>query len=53
VRDIEASVEVRALIGAEKLRELHGDAFVRYECRAVRQDRPHYRAHINSRRGWF
>ena len=32
MRDIEASVEVRALIGAEKLRELHGDAFVRYEC---------------------
>jgi hypothetical protein len=32
VRDIGASVEVRALIGADKLRELHGDAFVRYEC---------------------
>jgi hypothetical protein len=32
VRDIEASVEVRALIGADKLRELHGDAFARYEC---------------------
>jgi hypothetical protein len=32
VRDIRASVEVRALIGADKLRELHGDAFVRYEC---------------------
>jgi hypothetical protein len=32
VRDIGASVEVRALIGADKLRELHGDALVRYEC---------------------
>lgn len=32
MRDIRASVEVRALIGADKLRELHGDAFVRYEC---------------------
>jgi hypothetical protein len=32
VRDIGASVEVRALIGAGKLRELHGDAFVEYEC---------------------
>jgi hypothetical protein len=32
VRDIGASVEVRALIGADKLRELRGDAFARYEC---------------------
>jgi hypothetical protein len=32
VRDIRASVEVRALIGADKLRELHGDTFVRYQC---------------------
>jgi hypothetical protein len=32
VRDIGASVEVRALIGADKLRELHGDTFARYEC---------------------
>ena len=32
MRDIRASVEVRAPIGADKLRELHGDAFVRYEC---------------------
>jgi hypothetical protein len=32
VRDIGASVEVRALIGADKLRELHGDALARYEC---------------------
>jgi hypothetical protein len=32
VRDIRASVEVRALVGAEKPRELHGDAFVRYAC---------------------
>jgi hypothetical protein len=32
MRDIRASVEVRALVGAEKLRELHGDAFVQYEC---------------------
>jgi hypothetical protein len=32
VRDIQASVEVRALIGAEKLLELHRDAFVQYEC---------------------
>src|SRR4249919_4289833 len=30
--DIRADVEVRALIGADKLRELHGDALVRYEC---------------------
>ena len=32
MRDIGASVEVRALIGAEKLRDLHGDAFARYAC---------------------
>jgi hypothetical protein len=32
MRDIRASVEVRALIGAEKLRELHEDALPRYEC---------------------
>jgi hypothetical protein len=32
MRDIRASVEVRAFIGADKLCELHGDAFVRYEC---------------------
>jgi hypothetical protein len=32
VRDIGASVEVRALIGADKLRELHGDAYAEYEC---------------------
>jgi 3'-phosphoadenosine 5'-phosphosulfate sulfotransferase (PAPS reductase)/FAD synthetase len=32
VRDIEASVEVRALIGAGKLRELHRDTFERYGC---------------------
>ena len=32
MRDIAASVEVRALIGADKLNELHGDAFARYEC---------------------
>jgi hypothetical protein len=32
MRDIRASVEVRALIGAEKLRELHEDARERYEC---------------------
>jgi hypothetical protein len=32
VRDIGASVEVRPLIGADKLRELQGDAFARYEC---------------------
>jgi hypothetical protein len=30
--DIRASVGVRALIGAGKLRELHGDALARYEC---------------------
>jgi len=30
--DIRASVEVRALIGADKLRELHGDAFAQYAC---------------------
>jgi hypothetical protein len=32
MRDIRASVDVRALIGAGKLRELHGDTFVQYEC---------------------
>jgi hypothetical protein len=32
MRDIRASVEVRALIGAEKLHELHEDALPRYEC---------------------
>jgi hypothetical protein len=32
VCDIRASVEVRALIGTDKLRELHGDALLRYEC---------------------
>ena len=32
MRDIRASVEVRAFIGAEKLHELHGDAFDQYEC---------------------
>ena len=32
MRDIRASVEVRALIGAGKLRDLHGDAFAEYEC---------------------
>ena len=32
MRDIGASVEVRALIGADKLRQLHGHAFARYEC---------------------
>jgi hypothetical protein len=32
MRDIRASVEVRALIGAEKLHELHEDSFARYEC---------------------
>jgi hypothetical protein len=44
VRDIRASVEVRALIGADKLRELHGGASARYECwqcgKAGRTDRP-------------
>ena len=33
MRDIGASAGVRALAGAEKHRELHGDALVRYECR--------------------
>ena len=32
MRDIAASVEVRALIGTDKLRELHGHAFARREC---------------------
>ena len=32
MRDIGAGVGVRALIGADKLRELHGGAFARYEC---------------------
>jgi hypothetical protein len=42
--DIRASVEVRALIGADKLRELHGDDLVRYACwlcsREVRTTEP-------------
>ena len=32
MRDIRATVEVRALIGAEKLHELHEDARERYQC---------------------
>jgi hypothetical protein len=32
MRAISASVEVRAFIGAEKLRELYGDTFLQYEC---------------------
>ena len=32
MRDIRASVEVRALVGAEQLRELHEAARERYEC---------------------
>jgi hypothetical protein len=32
MRDIRASVEVRALIGAEQLRELHEGSFAGYEC---------------------
>jgi hypothetical protein len=32
VRDIRTTVEVRALVGADKLRELHEDARERYEC---------------------
>jgi hypothetical protein len=32
MRDIRASVEVRALIGGDKLRELHRKAFAQYEC---------------------
>jgi hypothetical protein len=32
MRDIRASVEVRALIGADSLRELRGTAFAHYEC---------------------
>jgi hypothetical protein len=32
VGDIGASAGARALIGAGKHRELHGDAFARYEC---------------------
>ena len=32
MRDIRATVEVRALIGADKLRELHGKASAHYEC---------------------
>jgi hypothetical protein len=32
MRDIRATVEVRALIGAEKLRELHEAAPDRYQC---------------------
>jgi len=32
VRDIAASVEVRALIGADKLRELYGGALAPYQC---------------------
>jgi hypothetical protein len=44
VREIRASVEVRALIGAGKPRELHVDALVRYTCwqcsREVRTTEP-------------
>jgi hypothetical protein len=44
MRDIRASVEVRALIGAEMLRELHEDAPERYKCwqcgRAGRTTKP-------------
>ena len=32
MREVRASVEVRALIGANKPRELHGDALARYQC---------------------
>jgi hypothetical protein len=32
MREIRASAEVRAFIGADKLRELHEDAFARYVC---------------------
>lgn len=32
MRDIRASFEVQALIGADNLRELHGKAFAHYEC---------------------
>jgi hypothetical protein len=32
VRDTQASVELRMLIGADKLRERYGDAFAGYEC---------------------
>jgi hypothetical protein len=32
MRDIRVSVEVRAFIGPDKPRELHGNAFVQYEC---------------------
>jgi hypothetical protein len=49
VRDIRASAEVRALIGGDKLRELHGDASARYGCWAVRQDRPHCPAQLSNR----
>ena len=44
MRDIGASVEVRALMGADKPRELHVDALVRYQCwrcsREVRTTEP-------------
>ena len=44
MRDIRASVEVRALIGANKPREPHGDALARYQCwqcsREVRTTEP-------------
>jgi hypothetical protein len=32
MRDIRTCVEVHAMIGAEKLRALHGNAFVHYAC---------------------
>ena len=32
MRDIRASMEVLAFIGAGKLRELHGDTYAQYEC---------------------
>ncbi len=44
MRDIRASVEARALIGADKPRKLHVDDLVRYECwqcsREVRTTEP-------------
>ena len=45
MRDIRATAEVRALIGADKLREQHEDARERYECwqcgRTGRTTEPH------------
>jgi hypothetical protein len=51
MRDIRASAEVLALIGAEKLRELHGERLHTVPVLAVRQGRPDHRADRSGRLG--